>query len=854
MQLKEYQVRVLDELSAYLRALRDPRKKYDKYAASEDEDIRELARKYDFCEEAWKATRGEQPYSAKRDGLGAPLPDVYLKVPTGGGKTLLACHAIGRITGEYLLRRAGLVLWVVPSEQIYKQTLQRLNDREHPYRQVLDVVSGGRTFVRERTQIFTPTDADGKLVVMLLMLQAANRQSKETLKMFEDAGPYQSFFPDELDYAAHAEMLRATPNYDKFPANEALNAPPLIKTSLGNVLRKLRPLIIVDEGQKAYSAIARDTLTNFNPAFMLELSATPPKESNVVAAASGRDLRDEQMIKLPIELLNESAGDWKRTLLAGYERRRHLEKTASKHQQNGGRYIRPIMLIQVERTGSDQRDGKAVHAEDARDELMRKCGVQAHEIAIQSATRKELTQFADLMADDCPIRYIITKQALQEGWDCAFAYVLTVLSNLTAKTALTQLVGRILRQPQARLTGERELDQCYVFTRHSEVEAVVGHIQAGLMKEGLGDLQGAVSANGAAAKSPARVLTVRDKFKHFIGRLYLPQFAVQTPDGRWRPLDYESDILARLPWDELKVDVDKFALDPSPKKYRALVQDEKTVEYAASAPDGVASADPTLMTRQLTDAAPNPWRAHEQTRRVLDELTKRDGADAVNANFLHIISRANDLLKAARDELAEKHFKKQVAANKIKLVLLRGKGSWRIPARIEVHTSEKRLVRADNTNLQKSFFDKEMADNFDTDLEREVALYLDDHARLLWWYRNRTGAGDYRLQGWRRGRVYPDFVLMAQSEGDENGLDKVMVIETKGEHLVGADDAEYKRKLLDFCTEQCARGVVDPPASDAPADAVGESAEMRLDDKRGFVFQMVNQDEWRDALGKMLNP
>ena len=87
-------------------------------------------------------------------------------------------------------------------------------------------------------------------------------------------------------------------------------------------------------------------------------------------------------------------------------------------------------------------------------------------MAVKSAEIDELKDFDDmggLMVRDCPMRYIITKQALQEGWDCSFAYVLTILTNPHSKTAMTQLVGRILRQPYARKTHVPALDESYVY-------------------------------------------------------------------------------------------------------------------------------------------------------------------------------------------------------------------------------------------------------------------------------------------------------------------------------------------------------------------------------------------------------
>lgn len=75
----------------------------------------------------------------------------YLKIPTGGGKTILACHIIDLINRTYLKKQTGIVLWIVPTTQIYRQTLTSLKNREHPYRQVLDIASGGRLYQKKWT-------------------------------------------------------------------------------------------------------------------------------------------------------------------------------------------------------------------------------------------------------------------------------------------------------------------------------------------------------------------------------------------------------------------------------------------------------------------------------------------------------------------------------------------------------------------------------------------------------------------------------------------------------------------------------------------------------------------------------
>src|SRR5690606_12977924 len=133
-----------------------------------------------------------------------------------------------------------------------------------------------------------------------------------------------------------------------------------------------------------------------------------------------------------------------------------------------GRYVRPIMLVQVERTGADMRGEGHIHAEDVRDWL-KTAGLDDAEIAVKTADTNDLAQpeNQDLMAPTNRVRVIITKQALQEGWDCPFAYVLCALAASSNLNAMTQLVGRILRQPGAMKTGVPALDEAYVVTHHA---------------------------------------------------------------------------------------------------------------------------------------------------------------------------------------------------------------------------------------------------------------------------------------------------------------------------------------------------------------------------------------------------
>jgi superfamily II DNA or RNA helicase len=761
MILKEYQKRVLDRVGEFVERLVEWRDKAEK--------VREIDPDFDWVRRAWEKTAPSRPYLSRRNGLREPLPSFCLKVPTGGGKTLLAIKVIDCVNTRYRRRQTGLVLWIVPSAQIYTQTQRALRDRDHPYRQQLDVASAGRTLVLEKTSGFGRRDVEERLCVLLLMLPSANRETKEQLRMFRDAGGFDRFFPPDDDADAHRDLRARVPNLDAFEQSGGVWGGQ-IKTSLGNALRLLRPLIVLDEGHKAYSPNARATLEGFNPCMIVELSATPPKGANVLVEISGRELNAEEMIKLDLHITNKAQASWQDTLLASIERREALEEAARNHEADSGVYIRPICLVQVERTGRDQRRAGVIHADDVRDYLLRHPRISADQVAVKTSGRDELKaadEAGGLLSRDCPIRFIITKQALQEGWDCSFAYVLAILTNPGSRSALTQLVGRILRQPYAAKTRVAALDESYVFCFRRRGADLLSEVRKGFGLEGLQGLEGRIASDedGVPAGAPL-ISRQRERYRRAAADLVLPAFMIR--DGRqWRLVHYETDILSRVPWDDTKL---------SPLFDVELGAGSRNVELRAG-----------------LDVHP---------------LNTMSGATAVAA--------------AAGADTGEDRI--DYTFN-------------RLPQRIEA-PGARQANREDGGRYQHNLLDVITEEELNG-LENKVATYLDTQARLFFWYRNRARR-DYYVQGWEPGRIYADFILTLKPDEPDVGDEyhRVFVVETKGVHLGGSEDTEYKRSVFDVCSEHARK---TNWAEFVPA--------MR---NKVMRFEVVGEKEWEQRLNAML--
>lgn len=443
MPLKRYQERVLREVTIFLEALASQQASGSaKYAALE----------------AWDAAKKQfqlpGQYHPRRNGLEKDLPTFCIKVPTGGGKTLLAAEILGVIHRTILKDRngAGLVLWVVPSDQIYKDTLRALRDRRHSYRESLEFGLSRRIEVWEKHEIarLTPGQLRSNLNILILKLASTNRETQEQLKFFRDSGGnIVQHFPSEDEPEQHKTLKARIPNLDMLAEDET-RGEYLVKTSLANLVRVCEPAVILDEGHKATSSLARKTIEGFNASIVVELSATPPKDANNLVRVSGKELLDEHMIKLPINIANSNQKSWRECLTQARDRREELSKLAAQHFKTSDKIIRPIVLVQVERTGKDQRDAGFVHSEDVKAHLLR-LGVHESAIAIKTSETDDI-EGIDLLDPGCPVEWIITKSALQEGWDCPFAYVLVSLNNTGSQQSMTQLVGRVLRQPYAEKT------------------------------------------------------------------------------------------------------------------------------------------------------------------------------------------------------------------------------------------------------------------------------------------------------------------------------------------------------------------------------------------------------------------
>ena len=860
IQLKEFQELVLEKLDDYLDILKEEytiEKDTVEFQKSKGREIEIEA----YCRKTWdklnkngklpsfRDNKGNvQPldYIKQKDGLGNLIPNICLKVPTGGGKTLLGVSAVEKINTSYFSKNTGLVLWIVPTEAIYRQTIKNFKDREHPYRKIFERASAGRVKILEKTNAFSLQDIQEYLCVMVIMLQSTNRETKESLRVFKDSGRFTALFPQPDDYKANNDLLDTTKNLDIYEDKSKLGGVKhiAVKHSLGNAMRVVKPVVILDEGHRAYSDLARKTICGLNPRFILELSATPNMKgnlSNILVSVSGVKLKEEEMIKLPINIINADKADWKKTLCQAYEKLKKLDGDCEEYYQESKRYIRPIMLIQVERTGKEQRDKQYIHTEDVKEYLIKKLGIDENAIRIKTAEKNELKD-ESLLCETSQVQFIITKHALQEGWDCPYAYILAILSNAQSKKALTQLIGRILRQPYAQRSSTESLNESYVFCYNQAVGEVVEGIKKGLQEEGMGDLINHI--RGGENDFNKETVARRKGFKRT--KVFLPR-VLHKDKKSWRNIRYESDILQHIDFSKMsyrkKNAFTPDNIDELQVNYIKLdIEDHRgnfSLPYSTGIEKESIEMDFAYMVRRLSETVPNPWQASSILEEAIDVIKANDVSDEkIYLNRVFLLDAIEKDLKDQVNEASEKIFIDKLENGEICFKIFKDSVNlnWEMATKIDFFVSkDDKIFRKENESpLQLSLFEKTFDKHYNK-LEKDVAWYLDEKESLKWWHRM-VARQDYYLQGWQARKVYPDFLACV----DKDNANKISVLETKGDHLKGNDDTKYKEDLFNLLKKYDENNV-----------NIG-TVETASEDETEMVFEILLEKDWHEKLQNIL--
>lgn len=730
----------------------------------------------------------QRPYAAVEALPG--LPYVCLRLPTGGGKTFVACHAVSITASELLKTDNPLVLWLTPSNAIREQTLNALKNREHPYRDAF-------VSARHNIEVFTISEAlslplhvlNTKTTIIVSTMQAFRVEDTDGRKVYEQSGTLMGHFThlseDTLTELEHDEDGK--PIY-----------------SLANLLCIKRPLVIVDEAHNARTSLSFDTLARFNPSAIVEFTATPDtttNPSNVLYSVSAAELHAEDMIKMPIQL--ETMPDWKQLLSSAIAQRNTLEMDAKNEQQQTGEYIRPIMLIQAQ--------PKSKNKETLTVEVVEQCLIEEHQIPKEHIARatgedKDLDD-VDIIDKDCKIRYVITVQALREGWDCPFAYILCSVAEIKSTTTVEQILGRVMRLPKAQRKKHESLNCAYAYVTsqnfsNAALSLVDGLVQNGFEKQDAAELirpsndqqmdfpffEGIAQHNQEPAPS--------EQGQYF----RVPKLMVQNDQNI---LDFESSRFLETIWK-----LSECNAELTEEEFPSEFETGQRGEIGISEEGRVEAQYIGILHQQMSLLAPDKnWDASRLAdwldRSILHlDILRRESLPFLKrlVNFLvdgrgislEVLIRNKYILKDAAEAKIDS-YRQKTHFDAYQNLLLPECATPVVVSPDHCFSFDPQRYPC-NTRYKGSYQFKKhyypsVGDLKDGGEEFQCAQFIDMHQLVKFWVRNieRQQAFSFWLQT-STDKFYPDFVCLL-TDG------RYLVVESKGSHLWSADDAVEKREI-----------------------------------------------------------
>lgn len=687
----------------------------------------------------------------------ADVPFICIKIPTGGGKTFVASHAVEKIMSGALQNKMekGIVLWFTPSEAIRTQTLKKLKDRQDWHRRVLDESfdNNVKVFSNEEALQIRKEDVSNNLCIIIASLEAFRKEKslQKKYKVYQENG-------ELLDHFEHIDEIKIL---EKDSEGSVIN-------SLANVVRLSNPLVVIDEGHKTTTKLSIDFLNDLNPSFIIEYTATPRDNSNVLVEIHASELKEEHMVKIPIVL--ESSTQWQNSINQGIQKRLDLEKEAKKIK---GEYVRPIALLQAQ---PKSKNGNTITVEQIKDFLIER-KIDPSEIAIKTSEKNEIGN-ENLFSKTCKIRYIITVNALAEGWDCSFAYILVSVANLGSKIAVEQIIGRIIRLPNAKKKENEDFNRSYVFASARNFNEAANQIISGLESNGYSKSD---IISGDKKNTPYEL----ESKKAYKDVLKIPMMALDEEQLSFEDLIGDSFELSKEDHTfDFQVHYDNDG--------RAIIDIKKDDEWTRGTQMflNLRYNDKNYTKKELVQWLDKKLRFSllEKSDKVkfidkaIEYQLKKHSLSELSVNRYVLCERFNEVINNILESYAKIQFENLLKKKKISI------------KKFDAFPDTIILKNNIPQDFNKSYYDKVDKLNGE-ELSFIQRLDLDTLPNIKYWVRNREKIDPFYIQGWRKNKFYPDFVAVTK-KGD------IIALEWKGEDRISNEDTEYKVEIGNLWTER----------------------------------------------------
>jgi len=466
------------------------------------------------------------------------------------------------------------------------------------------------------------------------------------------------------------------------------------------------------------------------------------------------------MVKIPIIL--ESVSQWQQAIIRGVNKRKELEEIAKKEKNE---YIRPIALFQAEQ---EKETDKKVTVGAIRDVLIKEAKIPEEEIAIKTSTTDQLTGL-DLFSKNCKIRYILTVNALAEGWDCSFAYLLISVANIGSKISVEQIIGRIVRLPNAKEKTQPQLNNSYIFASAKNFNEAATQIVSGLENNGFSkaDLINA-SAPKQKYEFEAEKIT-KDK-------VLVPYLAIKDDK-----LEF-GDLLDGFELSKTQADFDFKPHFDSDGIVKIDINKEEEWWWARQTTLNLIYRDKNFSEEELTQWLDKKLRFIELEKqdklkfikKAIESQLKKHHLAELSVNRFVLKDELERQISQREEDYTKKQFSDLIKNKKITLS--------------EFEDYPHKIILSDKENQE---FKKNIYDGIEKLNKEELNFIsrLDSEAlpNIKAWVRNREKQ-DFFIQGWKKGKFYPDFIALTKKG-------TVLALEWKGADRKTNEDTIYKEQI-----------------------------------------------------------
>lgn len=698
-----------------------------------------------------------KPYCSLKTTTGVSIPNAAISVPTGGGKTIIGIAAAIE-TAKYCIssEKKNFTVWLVPSESIYKQVKKEFY-RGGLYFDFVKSTYGKKLNLKLHTDVWTDDDFDtDNFTVLVLTYQSIIRKkSNKNLQIYKNA--------DKVSGLTGVFSRTQTP-------------------SLFGLIQSLKPIFVIDEAHRYYTEIGRDFFRNDDIAsWLIELTATPKQYSfadtpNIVFSATGAMLISDQLIKRPIVYHSLSGFSLEELMGKVIERHNRVTQVAAKE----GLHIYPKVLISSEFTGVEM--ASEPYSAQSIKLILLKSGIPSDLIAIKSSEIDELGN-RNMDSPDERVRYIITKRALMEGWDCKSIYSIVMVNNIGADVTNFQLIGRGLRQPHRQYYKNTDLNELHLYTNSQSHDSAVARLTSYLAECGLAEdaksflvMDDSRSSHTLVLHGDALLYGFDIDNKYIFSKSYI-----------------ENEISYKL--DELFIDEKEL---PSPEETTQRISLSRDGLHAGF-PQGRSSPAESYMVSSgivrnklqnflftgLESHVPDSVKLYEFVESQINKFSDINKVYLVRESLLSILRfRINELrvdcLSIYFKSNAPKHLVKNCEMLSIKNIF---------PYVVRAHPDialNSPFVNSLIGDIPKSLFN---------DDELDFARFIDGLPDVKW-FRN------FPLSGlalpYAYGNFYPDFII---SFNQVKGRPMTIYVETKGAHLIGSNDSTAKEIAADLMSK-----------------------------------------------------